>query len=66
MVRNVVEKMQKEYKVDVVGFGNRLRIKQPRAWMRVKDNRDQTFIEVPINYDVKLTIKDYGTSGFNK
>jgi len=66
LVRNTVEKMQKEYKVDVAGFGNQLRIKRPRVWMRVKDNWDQTFSEVPINYDVKLMIKDYGTSGSNK
>ena len=66
LVRNAVEKMQKEYKVDVAGFGNQLRIKKPRVWMRVKDNWDQTFSEVPINYDVKLTIKDYGTSGSKK
>ena len=58
--------MQKEYKVDVAGFGNQLRIKRPRVWMRVKDNWDQTFSEVPINYDVKLMIKDYGTSGSKK
>jgi len=66
LVKNVVEKMQKEYKVDVAGFGNRLRIKHPRVWRRVKENWDQTFSEVPINYDVKLTIKDYGTSGSKK
>ena len=55
--------MQTKYKVDVAGFGNQLRIKQPRTWMRVKGNWDQTFSEVPINYDVKLTIKGYGASG---
>lgn len=66
LVRNTVEKIQKEYKVDVAGFGNQLRIKRPRVWMRVKDNWDQTFSEVPINYDVKLMIKDYGTSGSKK
>jgi spore germination protein len=66
LVKNVVEKMQKEYKVDVAGFGNRLRITHPRVWRRVKENWDQTFSEVPINYDVKLMIKDYGTSGSKK
>ncbi|MEH7560927.1 Ger(x)C family spore germination protein [Priestia megaterium] len=66
LVRNVLEKMQKEYQVDVAGFGNRLRIKHPRVWMRVKENWDQTFSGVPINYDVKLMIKDYGTSGSKK
>ena len=66
LVKNVLEKMQKEYQVDVAGFGNRLRIKHPRVWMRVKENWDQTFSEVPINYDVKLMIKDYGASGSMK
>ena len=66
LVRNVLEKMQKEYQVDVAGFGNRLRIKHPRVWMRVKENWDQTFSGVPINYDVKLMIKDYGASGSTK
>ncbi|SFH45651.1 spore germination protein [Priestia megaterium] len=66
LVKNTVEKMQKEYKVDVAGFGNQLRIKRPRVWMRVKTNWDQTFSEVPINYDVKLMIKDYGASGSTK
>ncbi|WP_176586379.1 Ger(x)C family spore germination protein [Priestia megaterium] len=66
LVRNTVEKMQKEYKVDVAGFGNQLRIKRPIVWMRVKANWDQTFSEVPINYDVKLMIKDYGASGSTK
>ncbi|ADF39626.1 Ger(x)C family spore germination protein [Priestia megaterium] len=66
LVKNTIEKMQKEYKVDVAGFGNQLRIKRPRVWMRVKANWDQTFSEVPINYDVKLMIKDYGASGSTK
>ena len=66
LVRNTVEKMQKEYQVDVAGFGNRLRIRHPRVWMRVKENWDQTFSGVPINYDVKLMIKDYGASGSTK
>ncbi|MDQ0880911.1 Ger(x)C family spore germination protein [Peribacillus sp. V2I11] len=63
LVRNVVEKMQKEYQVDVAGFGNRLRIENPKVWKKVKKDWDQRFSETTINYDVKLTINDYGTSG---
>ncbi|MFD6207464.1 Ger(x)C family spore germination protein [Peribacillus sp. NPDC060253] len=66
LVRNVLEKMQKEYKVDVAGFGNRLRIENPKVWKKVKKDWDQTFSETPINYNVKLTINDYGTSGGSK
>ncbi|MBT2647408.1 Ger(x)C family spore germination protein [Bacillus sp. ISL-34] len=66
LVGNVIEKMQKEYQVDVAGFGNRLRIEHPKVWNKVKKDWDQTFSETPINYDVKLTINDYGTSGGSK
>ncbi|MBT2617018.1 MULTISPECIES: Ger(x)C family spore germination protein [unclassified Bacillus (in: firmicutes)] len=63
LVGNVLEKMQKEYQVDVAGFGNRLRIEHPKVWNKVKKDWDQTFSEAPINYDVNLTINDYGTTG---
>lgn len=66
LVRNVLEKMQKEYQVDIAGFGNQLRIKNPKVWKKVKKNWDQTFSKTPIHYNVKLTIKDYGTSGSSK
>ncbi|MBO0999058.1 Ger(x)C family spore germination protein [Bacillus sp. SD075] len=66
LVGNVLEKMQKEYQVDIAGFGNRLRIENPKVWNKVKKDWDQTFSETPINYDVKLTINDYGTSGGSK
>ncbi|WP_347942532.1 Ger(x)C family spore germination protein [Peribacillus simplex] len=66
LVRNVVEKMQKEYQVDVAGFGNRLRIENPKVWKKVKKDWDQTFSETPVNYNVKLTINNYGTSGSAK
>ncbi|WP_342603893.1 Ger(x)C family spore germination protein [Peribacillus sp. FSL E2-0159] len=66
LVGNVIEKMQKEYQVDVAGFGNRLRIEHPKVWNKVKKDWDQTFSETQINYDVKLTINDYGTSGGSK
>ncbi|SIS08125.1 spore germination protein [Peribacillus simplex] len=66
LVGNVLEKMQREYQVDVAGFGNQLRIEHPKVWNKVKKNWDQTFSETQINYDVKLTINDYGTSGGSK
>lgn len=66
LVGNVLEKMQKEYQVDVAGFGNRLRIENPKVWKKVKKDWDQRFSETTINYDVNLTINDYGTSGGSK
>ncbi|MFC0560305.1 Ger(x)C family spore germination protein [Halalkalibacter alkalisediminis] len=61
LVKSVLEKMQEEYQVDVAGFGEHLRIEHPKVWEKVKKDWDQTFSEIPITYNVKLTITDYGT-----
>lgn len=62
LVKNALDKIQHEYKTDVSGFGNKLRIKYPHIWKTAKKDWDQTFSEVPIKHEVKITIKDYGTS----
>jgi spore germination protein len=66
LVKNVLEIMQEDYQVDVAGFRNQLRIKHPKVWEKVKKDWDQTFSEVPIKYNVKLTITEYGASGSSK
>ncbi len=54
--------MQHKYKVDVGGFGENLRIKYPKLWKKVKPEGDKTFSEIPITYDIKIKIKDQGSS----
>lgn len=66
LVKNVTAKMQEQYQADVAGFGNRLRIKYPRVWEKIKKDWDQTFSKVPVKFNVNLVIADYGTSGSNK
>ncbi|MGG2015054.1 Ger(x)C family spore germination protein [Bacillus sp. S10(2024)] len=63
LVDHTLKKIQKEYEVDVAGFGNRLRIKNPKVWEKVKKDWDKTFSKVPIKYSVKINIKDYGAKG---
>jgi spore germination protein len=66
LVNNVTVIMQEDYGVDVAGFGNKLRIKYPKVWEKVKDDWDQTFSKVPIKYDVKLSITDSGATETEK
>ena len=63
LAKQTLKKMQKEYKTDVAGFGNTLRIKYPKVWKKVEKDWDKTFSKIPIKYSVKLTIQDYGTEG---
>ncbi|MBO1583418.1 Ger(x)C family spore germination protein [Bacillus sp. XF8] len=66
LVNHVTEKMQKKYQVDVAGFGNQLRITNPKSWEKVKKDWDRTFSKAPIKYHVNVNIKDYGASNFKK
>lgn len=66
LVKNVLKFMQEDYQVDVAGFGNRLRIKHPKVWEKVKKDWDQTFSEIPIKYNVNITITEYGASHSSK
>lgn len=66
IVKNVLEKTQKEYKVDVVGFGNKFRIEYPKDWKKLQENWDETFSKSKITYHVDFTIKDYGMIGAKK
>ena len=36
LIENVLDKIQHEYKTDVAGFGNQLRIRYPRIWKTTK------------------------------
>lgn len=60
LIKLGLNKIQKEYKADVVGFGSRLNIEHPKVWQKVKKDWDEVFSEVPITYSVKLTITDTG------
>ncbi|MBT2289393.1 Ger(x)C family spore germination protein [Paenibacillus albidus] len=62
MLESCMETMQSKYKVEVAGFGDRLSIEKPHIWKKVKDNWDETFSHIPVTFDVKFTITDYGSS----
>ncbi|QHZ46883.1 Ger(x)C family spore germination protein [Bacillus sp. NSP9.1] len=61
LVKKITEKMQKEYKADLAGFGNEVRIEYPLLWNKLKNNWDQVFTEIPIAYHVNVTVKKHGT-----
>ncbi|MNN93941.1 Spore germination protein B3 precursor [compost metagenome] len=63
MVQNTVNKLQHELHADAVGFGENLHIQHPGVWRKVKDDWDETFSHLPVTYEVKLNIEEYGASG---
>ncbi|MCY7849125.1 Ger(x)C family spore germination protein [Bacillus haynesii] len=61
LVEQITEKMQKEYKADLAGFGDEVRIQYPSLWRKLKKNWDEVFTEIPIQYDVNITIEEFGS-----
>ncbi|MEC0182407.1 Ger(x)C family spore germination protein [Paenibacillus peoriae] len=61
-IKSLMHKLQSEYKVDVAGFGEHLYIEKPQAWKKVKDNWDYKFSQIPVTFDIKLSITDLGSS----
>jgi len=61
-LQTTIDRIQKEYKVDVAGFGKALSLHYPKVWKRVKENWDEVFSETNITTDIKLIITDYGAS----
>ncbi|MGZ0039559.1 Ger(x)C family spore germination protein [Paenibacillus ottowii] len=61
-IKSLMHKLQAEYKVDVAGFGDHLKIEKPQVWKKVKDDWDYKFSKIPVTFDIKLTITDLGSS----
>ncbi|WP_088013821.1 Ger(x)C family spore germination protein [Gottfriedia acidiceleris] len=66
IVENVTNKLQNDYKTDVAGFGNEVRIQYPKKWKKMSKNWDERFSKAKINYDVNIIIRDYGMIGKKK
>lgn len=56
----LLEKLQKQYKSDAIGFGKVLKQKKPKAWKKVKDNWNEVFEFLSINVSVNVNIRYSG------
>jgi spore germination protein len=61
--QKALAKMQKSCKVDAIGFGKKFNIKYPRKWKEIKDGWDERFVQIPVNINVKVQIREIGTRG---
>ncbi|MFC5704399.1 Ger(x)C family spore germination protein [Cohnella faecalis] len=55
-IEEALEKIQREQKADVVGFGTAYHRKYPKHWAKAKDNWDETFSEVKVKIEVHAQI----------
>ncbi|MEW9673441.1 Ger(x)C family spore germination protein [Ammoniphilus sp. 3BR4] len=55
-----LEKVQKELKIDILGFAEEFRRKYPKEWKKVKKDWDEIFPSVEVTYDIKAYIRRPG------
>ncbi|RXI47216.1 Ger(x)C family spore germination protein [Clostridium tetani] len=61
----LVEKLKKQYKSDIIGFGKELKKKKPQKWKKVSNNWDEIFESLDINISVNIDIKYSGLTRKN-
>lgn len=61
----VIEKLQKEYKSDAIGFGDILKKRNPNAWKSMESDWLDIFENIEINLDINLEIKYNGVTNKN-
>ena len=62
-VLQTVQKVQKEYGIDIFGFGEVIHRKHPQQWKTLKKDWDETFKKAEVSLNVDITIKHTGLSG---
>ncbi|NSW90542.1 MAG: Ger(x)C family spore germination protein [Firmicutes bacterium] len=60
IMEKTINKIQKELKADVAGFGKQLHIKYPAVWEEVKDNWEEIFSKATVDINVKPYVRDFG------
>lgn len=63
MAEQTLRKSQKELKADIAGFGKKLSIQSPWLWKTWKDDWEERFSAVPVDVQVKVNIREFGTRG---
>ncbi|WP_029452396.1 Ger(x)C family spore germination protein [Clostridium algidicarnis] len=61
----VIEKLQKEYKSDAIGFGDILKKRNPNVWKKMEYNWLDIFENIEVNLDINLEIKYNGVTNKN-
>ncbi|MEH7376233.1 Ger(x)C family spore germination protein [Neobacillus drentensis] len=61
-ISQTLEKVQKELKVDILGFSEEFHRKYPQEWKKAKKDWDEIFPSVEVTFDMKATVRRPGLS----
>ena len=55
-----IEKVKKDFELDIFGFGNIIRQRNPRLWRELEEDWDTIFINADFNINCEIRIKGAG------
>lgn len=58
---NKSENLLKEYKTDVLGYGNKIYKKNPKKWKEIKNDWDNIFKNLEIKTNIKINVENKGS-----
>jgi spore germination protein KC len=61
-IKLTLKKVQKEMKVDIIGFGEAFHRKYPKEWLDVKERWDEVFPTVEVTLNIKSNVRRPGMS----
>lgn len=59
-IKNLIEKVQKEYGLDIFGFGNIIRQRNPKLWKKIEKDWDTIFMDLAFNISCEINIRSSG------
>lgn len=62
-VKDTITKVQKQYKVDSMGFGREIYRNKPKQWKMLKGQWDSKFQDIDVSIEVKINILGSGMAG---
>ncbi|WP_277376282.1 Ger(x)C family spore germination protein [Paenibacillus polymyxa] len=61
IMKHSVETVRREFKTDIFGFGQLIHQTKPELWKRLKEEKENPFMDLQIEYKAKTTIKKIGS-----
>uniref|UniRef100_A0AAE9L7F3 Ger(X)C family spore germination protein n=1 Tax=Paenibacillus polymyxa TaxID=1406 RepID=A0AAE9L7F3_PAEPO len=61
IMKHSVETVRREFKSDIFGFGQLIHQSKPELWKRLKEEKENPFMDLQIEYKAKTTIKKIGS-----
>jgi spore germination protein KC len=59
-IDKALQKMQKQYHVDIFDFGEKIHQSNPKEWKKIEKNWPEIFSTLPVKVDVKVEIRNFG------